>query len=65
MGIGKAIFVYTFFQNKKEESSGTNWKKKGKDELDRFCQNTESGRGESYFKRFYRNGSSLKFRKIK
>jgi hypothetical protein len=34
------------------------WKKKGKEELHTFCQNTKWDRGESYFERYYRNGSS-------
>jgi hypothetical protein len=36
----------------------TQWKKKGK-ELHSFCQNMKWDRGESYFERYYRNGSSL------
>jgi hypothetical protein len=28
------------------------WKKKGKEELHNFCQNTEWDRGESYFERY-------------
>jgi hypothetical protein len=28
------------------------WKKKGKEELHSFCQNTRRDRGESYFKRY-------------
>jgi hypothetical protein len=41
------------------------WKKKGKEELHKFCQNTERDRGENYFERFYRNGSSPWFSEIK
>jgi hypothetical protein len=41
------------------------WKKKGKEELHSFCQNTKRDRGESFIERYYRNGSSLWFRKIK
>jgi hypothetical protein len=41
------------------------WKKKGKEELHSFCQNTKRDRGESYFERYYRNGSSPWFREIK
>jgi hypothetical protein len=33
------------------------WKKKGKEELHSFCQNTKWDRGENYFERYYRNGS--------
>jgi ribonuclease HI len=40
-------------------------KKKGKEELHSFCQNTKRDRGESYFERYYRNGSSPWFREIK
>jgi hypothetical protein len=36
------------------------WKKRGKEELHSFCQ-----RGESYFERYYRNGSSPCFGVIK
>jgi hypothetical protein len=42
----------------------TKWKKKGK-ELHSFCQNTNRDRGESYFEKYYRNGSSPWFREIK
>jgi hypothetical protein len=42
----------------------TLWKKKGK-ELHYFCQNTKRDRGESYFERYYRNGSSPWFREMK
>jgi hypothetical protein len=31
----------------------TQWKKKGKEELHSFCQNTKRDRGEKYFKRYY------------
>jgi hypothetical protein len=41
------------------------WKKKGKDEFHSFCPNTKLDRGESYFERYYRNGSSPRFREIK
>jgi hypothetical protein len=34
---------------------------KGKEELHSFCQNTEQDRGESYYKRYYRKGSLLKY----
>jgi hypothetical protein len=34
------------------------WKEKGKEELHNFCKNTQRGRGESLFERYYRNGSS-------
>jgi hypothetical protein len=43
----------------------TQWKMKGKEELHSFCQNTKRDRGESYFERYYRNGSSPWFREIK
>jgi hypothetical protein len=43
----------------------TQWKKKGKEEPHSFCQNTKRDRGESYFERYYRNGSSPWFREIK
>jgi hypothetical protein len=33
------------------------WKKKGKEELHNFCQNTKRDRGGSYFEGYYRNGS--------
>jgi hypothetical protein len=41
------------------------WKKKGKEVLHNFCQTTKRERGESYFERYYRNGSSPWFREIK
>jgi hypothetical protein len=41
------------------------WKKKGKEELHSYCQNTKRDRGESYFERYYRNGSSPWIRQIK
>jgi hypothetical protein len=41
------------------------WKKKGKKQLHNFCQNTKRDRGESYFERYYRNGSSPRFREMK
>jgi hypothetical protein len=40
-------------------------KKTGKEELHSFCQNTKIDRGESYFERYYRNGSSSWFHEIK
>jgi hypothetical protein len=40
-------------------------KEKGKDQLHKFCENSKRGRGESYFERFYRNGSAPWFREIK
>jgi hypothetical protein len=40
------------------------WKKEGKEELHSYCQNTKRDRGERYFERYYRNGSSLWFREI-
>jgi hypothetical protein len=43
----------------------TQWKKKGKEELHNFCQNTKRVRGDNYFERYYRNGSSPWFREIK
>jgi hypothetical protein len=43
----------------------TQWKKKGKEELHIFCQNTKRDRGENFFERHYRNGSSPWFREIK
>jgi hypothetical protein len=43
----------------------TQWKKKGKEEFHIFCQNTKRDSGESYFERYYRNGSSPWFREIK
>jgi hypothetical protein len=43
----------------------TQWKKKGKEELHSFCQNTKRDRGGNYFERYYRNGSSPWFREIK
>jgi hypothetical protein len=36
----------------------THWKKKGKEELHSFCQNTKRQRGESYLEKYYRNSSS-------
>jgi hypothetical protein len=36
-----------------------------KEELPNFCQNTERDRGESYFERYYRSGSSSWVRQIK
>jgi hypothetical protein len=41
------------------------WKKKSKEELHSFCQNTKTDRGESYFERYYRNGLYVWFHKIK
>jgi hypothetical protein len=43
----------------------TQWKKKGKEKLHNFCQNTKRDREENYFERYYRNGSSPWFREIK
>jgi hypothetical protein len=43
----------------------TQWKKEGKEELHSFRQNTQRDRGESYFERYYSNGSSPWFREIK
>jgi hypothetical protein len=37
----------------------------GKEELHSFCQNTKRARGENYFERYYRNGSSPWFHEIK
>jgi hypothetical protein len=31
----------------------TQWRKKGKEELHTFCQNTKRDRGERYFDRYY------------
>jgi hypothetical protein len=42
----------------------TQWKKKGKEELHSFCQNTKQDRGENCYERYYRNGSSPWFREI-
>jgi hypothetical protein len=39
--------------------------KKGKEELHNFCENTKRNRGESYFERLCRNGSSPWFREKK
>jgi hypothetical protein len=41
------------------------WEKKEEEELHSFCQNTKRDRGESYFERYYRNGSSPWFHDIK
>jgi hypothetical protein len=41
------------------------WKKKGKKELNSFCQNTRRDRGERYFERYYRNGLAPWFRENK
>jgi hypothetical protein len=41
------------------------WKKKSREELHNFCQNTKRDRGETYFERYYRNGPSPWFRGIK
>jgi hypothetical protein len=41
------------------------WKKKGRKELHSFSQSTKRDRGESYFERYYKNGSSSWFREIK
>jgi hypothetical protein len=43
----------------------TRWKKKGKEELHSFCQNTKRDRGERFFERYYKNGLALWFREIK
>jgi hypothetical protein len=43
----------------------TQGKRKGKEELHSFCQNTKRDRRESYFERHYRNGSAPWFREIK
>jgi hypothetical protein len=40
-------------------------KKKSIEELRSFCQNTTRDRGDSYFERYYRNGSFPWFREIK
>jgi hypothetical protein len=40
-------------------------KKKGKEELYSFFQNIKRDKGENYFERYYRNGSSPWFREIK
>jgi hypothetical protein len=40
------------------------WKKKGKEELHNLCQNTKRDRGECYFERYYRNGSTSWFSEI-
>jgi hypothetical protein len=34
------------------------WKKKGKEELHNFCENTKQDRGQNYFETYYRNGST-------
>jgi hypothetical protein len=36
----------------------SHWKKKSKVELNSFCENTKQGRGQNYFKRYYKNRSS-------
>jgi hypothetical protein len=41
------------------------WKKKGKEELHSFCQNTKPDRGERYFEGYYRSGSAPWFCEIK
>jgi hypothetical protein len=41
------------------------WKKKGKEELHNFCEDTKLDRGQNYFERYYRNGSSLWFSELK
>jgi hypothetical protein len=41
------------------------WKKKGKEELHTFCENTKRDRGQNYFERYYRNGSSPWFSELK
>ncbi|PNF30200.1 hypothetical protein B7P43_G08428 [Cryptotermes secundus] len=43
----------------------TEWKMKGKEELHSFCQNTKQERGERYFERYYRKGSTPWFSQIK
>jgi hypothetical protein len=43
----------------------TQWKKKGKEELHSFCQNTKWDRGESYCERYYRNCLFPWFHEIK
>jgi hypothetical protein len=43
----------------------TQWKKKRREELHSFCRNTIRDRGESYFERYYRNGSSPWFCEMK
>jgi hypothetical protein len=43
----------------------TQWKRKGKEELHSFCQNTKRDRGENYSERYYRNSSTPWFRGIK
>jgi hypothetical protein len=40
-------------------------KKKGREELHSFCQNTKWVRGESYSEKYYKNGLSPWFREIK
>jgi hypothetical protein len=42
-----------------------NAKRKAKEELHSFCENTKQGRVQNYFERYYRNRSSLWFREIK
>jgi hypothetical protein len=39
--------------------------KKSKEEIHSFCQNTKWDRGENYFEKYYRNGSSPWFLEIK
>jgi hypothetical protein len=41
------------------------WRKKGKEKLRTFCENIKRDRGQSYFERYHRNGSSPWFREIK
>jgi hypothetical protein len=41
------------------------WKKKGKEELHSFCENTNRDRGQNYFERYYKNGSSPWFSELK
>jgi hypothetical protein len=41
------------------------WKKKGKEELHIFCENTKRDRGQNYFERYYKNGSFPWFSELK
>jgi hypothetical protein len=58
----KAEIVNYYYQWQISEHSG---KKKGKEERHNFCENTKRDRGERYFERYCRNGSSLWFHEIK
>jgi hypothetical protein len=47
------------------EDLKAHWKKKGKEELHSFCENTKRDRAQNYFERCYKNGSSAWFIELK